>query len=184
MEKKKIELIAVVVVFSLLGLILVRNLTSVSGTQAPPKTVEAPSSLREQLLKAEIMAKRLPEQRKEIAGLEKKLLDRLGDMPLDSDHTWLSRQISRIAGTSGVRDVSQRLVPVTAASAAIEKDLQDKYSVRTWEVTMKAGYHELGEFLDKLERSNGFIEVKDIRITGNEPEGQQIVFTILYLVRK
>ena len=64
------------------------------------------------------------------------------------------------------------------------KEWQAKYDERTSEIRMRCGYHELGNFLDRLESANRFLEVSDISIDGNDPGGRKVVLVIHYLVRK
>jgi len=184
MEKKRIELIAVVGIFSLLGMIILYNLVRLPKSKTSTKGQEAPGSYRAQLLDAELRVKRLPRQRQEVEDLEKKVSAYRNEIPFESDHTWLSRQINSIAAETGVRDVSQRYLQAAPPSLTLDKGWEAKYDERNWEIRMKCGYHEVGNFLGKLESSNRFLEVTDISIEGNEPGGQKVVLVIHYLVRK
>ena len=184
MEKKRIELIAVIGIFSLLGVIVLYNLARLPKSKTSAKGQEAPGSYRAQLQEAELRVKRLPRQRQEVADLEKRVGAYRNEIPFESDHTWLSRQINSIASETGARDVSQRYLQVATPGLRLDREREGKYDERNWEIRMKCGYHELGNFLGKLESSNRFLEVTDISIEGNEPGGQKVVLVIHYLVRK
>ncbi len=184
MEKKKIELIVVIVIFSLLGVILAYNLLLLPRQKTGEKGQEAPGSYRTQLQEAELRIKRLPRQREEVADLQKKVDAYRNEIPLELDHTWLSRQINSIAGETGIRDLSQRYLQASLSNRALDKEWEGKYDERTWEIRMRCGYHELGKFLDRLESSNKFLEVTDIGIDGNDPAGRKVLLVIHYLVRK
>ncbi|MDD5556258.1 MAG: type 4a pilus biogenesis protein PilO [bacterium] len=183
LEKKQIEIIIVAVIFGSLAIVLVSQFVGFSGGTRPPgAAVESRESVRDRLIKAEIMANRLPQQRQEVAALEKELADRRASVPAEADHTWLSRQLSGAAAETGARDVSQRMV--LTPPAAVDKEFEGAYALRGWEIRLRADYHDLGRFLSILEGLNRYIEVTDIVISGNEPEGQEIAFTVLYLARK
>jgi Tfp pilus assembly protein PilO len=134
-------------------------------------------------MKAEMMVKRLPQQRAEVGELQDTADVRVKDIPRALDHTWLSRQISLAAGETGVSDVSQRIVS-GAAPLKMDKELQEKFSEKIWEVRLRGDYHEVGKFLNKLEGANAFLEVTDINVEGNDPGGQKVAVTLRYLVKK
>lgn len=184
MDKKRAELIAVTVIFGLLGVILFNNLVRSPAPKAGAKGRETPGDYRTQLQETELRIKRLPRQRQEVDELQKKVNAYRGEIPLESDHTWLSRQINGIAGETGARDVSQRYLQAAPPSLKLDKEWGAKYDERAWEIRMRCGYHELGRFMDKLENSNKFLEVTDIAIDGNDPGGQKVVLVIHYLVKK
>jgi Tfp pilus assembly protein PilO len=186
LEKKKIEIIAVAVIFSLLAIIVAWQLwpsPSAKGAKGAEKQ-ESPGTYREQLLKAEMAVKHLPQQRAEAAELQSKIDTMGNDIPLETDQTWLSRQINAIAKQVAVGDVSQRFIPAAAGTSPLDADLRAKYAEKTWEIRMRCGYHELGKFLAGLERANRYLEITDISIEGNEPTGQKVVLLVRYLVRK
>ncbi|MEI6633100.1 MAG: type 4a pilus biogenesis protein PilO [Chlamydiota bacterium] len=185
-EKKKIELIAVAVIFSLLAVIVAWQMWPspfAKGSKGREKQ-ESPGSYRDQLLKAEMMVLHLPQQRAEVVDLQSKIDTAANDIPMETDQTWLSRQINAIARQSGVGDVSQRFIPVAAGISSLDADLKAKYAEKTWEIKMQCGYHELGKFLAGIEGTNRFIEITDVSIEGNEPTGQKVVLLVRYLVRK
>ncbi|MCX6340053.1 MAG: type 4a pilus biogenesis protein PilO [Candidatus Aureabacteria bacterium] len=184
MEKKKVEFIAVIGIFSLLAVIVLYNFVRLPKSGTAAKKREAPGSYRAQLLETELRVKRLPRQRQEVADLEKKADAYRNEVPFESDNTWLSRQINSIASETGARDVSQRYLQTAPPSLKLDKEWEGKYDEKTWEIRMRCGYHELGRFLSKLEGVNRFLEVTDISIEGNEPGGQKVVLVIHYLVRK
>jgi len=186
LEKKKVEIIAVAVIFSLLAVIVAWQMwpsPSAKGSKDKEKQ-ESPGSYRDQLLKAEMAVKHLPQQRAEAVNLQSKIDTVANDMPLETDQTWLSRQINVIARQAVVGDVSQRFMPAAAGIASLDADLKAKYDEKTWEIRMRCGYHELGKFLAGLEGANRFLEITDISIEGNEPTGQKVVLLVRYLVRK
>ena len=74
-EKKKIEIIAVTVIFSLLAIVLAYQLWP-SGAQKGakgPERHESPDTYRNQLLKAEMAVKHLPRQREEVETLRRRI---------------------------------------------------------------------------------------------------------------
>lgn len=184
MEKKKVELIAVIGIFSLLAVIGLYNFMRLPKSGTAAKKRESPGSYRTQLLETELRVKRLPRQRQEVADLEKKADACRNEIPFESDNTWLSRQINSIASETGVRDVSQRYLQTAPPRLKIDKEWEGKYDEKTWEIRMRCGYHELGRFLSTLEGVNRFLEVTNISIEGNEPGGHKVVLVIHYLVRK
>lgn len=184
MDKKRVEIIAVVVVFGLLGAILFNNLVRSPASKAGAKGKEAPGDYRTQIEETELRIKRLPRQRKEVEELQQKVDAYRNEIPLESDHTWLSRQINNIASATRARDVSQRYLRAEPPRRKLDNVWAAKYDERAWEIRMRCGYHELGRFLDKLEKTNKFLEVTDVTIDGNDPSGQRVVIVIHYLVKK
>lgn len=185
-EKKKIEIIAVSVIFGLLAVILAYQLWpsgAPKGAKGEEKQ-ESPGTYREQLLKAEMAVKHLPQQREEVAELQRKLDAMAGEIPSENDQTWLSRQINAVSARTAVGDVSQRFIPAVGGGDSLSPELKGRYSERTWEIKMQCGYHELGKFLAGIEGANRFLEITDLSIEGNDPAGQKIVLLVRYLVRK
>ncbi len=184
MDKKRIEIIAVTVIFGLLAVVLFKNLVQSPGSKTGAKGQELSGDYSTQLQETELRIKRLPRQREEVEELQKKVDTYREEIPLESDHTWLSRQINSIASETGARDVSQRYLQAEPPRRKLDKEFGAKYDERAWEIRMRCGYHELGRFLDRLENSNNFLEVTDIAIDGNDPNGQKVVLVIHYLVKK
>lgn len=184
MDKKRVEIIAVIAIFGILAVILFNNLARSPASKPGAKGKEAAGDYRTQLEETELRIKRLPRQRQEVEELQRKVDACREEIPLGSDHTWLSRQINGIASETGARDVSQRYLQAEPPRRKLDKEWAAKYDERAWEIRMRCGYHELGRFLDKLENSNGFLEVTDIAIDGNDPNGQRVVLVIHYLVKK
>jgi len=184
MDKKRVEIIAVIVIFGLLGVILFNNLVRSPGSKTGGKGKEPPGGYQAQLQETELRIKRLPRQRQEVEELQKKLDAYREEIPLEADHTWLSRQINSIAGETRARDVSQRYLQAEPPRHKLDKEWAAKYDERAWEIRMKCGYHVLGRFLDKLEKANDFLEITDITIDGNDLSAQRVVLVIHYLVKK
>ncbi len=185
-EKKKIEIIAVTVIFSLLAIVLAYQLWP-SGAQKGakgPERHESPDTYRNQLLKAEMAVKHLPRQREEVETLRRRIDEAVKEIPLESDQTWLSRQINAISARIAVGDVSQRFIPAAGGGDGLAPELKGRFSERTWEIKMQCGYHELGKFMAGIEGSNRFLEITAFSIEGNEPGGQKVVLLVRYLVKK
>jgi Tfp pilus assembly protein PilO len=184
LEKKQIEIIAVSAMFGLLGIVLAWQLWPAAKAPAGKEPLESPGSYREQLQKAEMAVRSLSRLRTEAEELQRKRDAVVKEVSLETDHTWLSRQVNEHAARAGVRDVSQRYLPAAAGGGSLGDDLKANYSDRTWELRMLCGYHELGQFLAGLEGANRFLEVTDISIEGNDPAGQRVVLIVRYLTGK
>ncbi|MEJ2746126.1 MAG: hypothetical protein P8123_10660, partial [bacterium] len=87
MDKKRVEIIAVVVVFGLLGVILFKNFLQSPGSKTGDKGKEAPGDYRTQLQETELRIKRLPRQRQEVEELQKRVDAYREEIPLETDHT-------------------------------------------------------------------------------------------------
>ncbi|MCX6356601.1 MAG: type 4a pilus biogenesis protein PilO, partial [Candidatus Aureabacteria bacterium] len=162
MEKKQIQLAILGGVIATGVIVLAVNFVRSRPAAVPGAVAESPGTSREQLMKEEVMVKRLPQQRVELAELQKKRDAVAADLPFESDHTWLSRQINQIAAATGVSDVSQRYQAAFAPEVKFEGEAKDRYAEKTWEIRMRCGYHDLGKFLNKIEEANRFLEVKEI----------------------
>lgn len=186
MEKKKIQLIAVIAIFAVIGVVAVIQLMNLPGSGGAAKKAveETPRNYEDRLLKAEMLVKRLLQHRRAVEE-KKELLDQyLYEVPLSSDPAWLTRQINLIADEVGIGEVSQKFRPELASGAKLPEGLAGKYGQRTWELRTKTGYHSIGEFLNRLEETNSFLEVVDINIDGDPPRGHNVSLLIRYLTQK
>lgn len=184
MDKKQIQLAVLIGVVVIVLVVLFYQGVFSSRAGAPSATGGAPVDYRSQLMKVEMMVKNLPQQRQEVVQFKEKVKTYSAEMPLEQDHTWLSRQINQAAAEAGMGDVSQRYQPSVPSDLKLEGELKEHYAERIWEIRMRCGYHELGHFLDRLEAANKFFSVKDINIEGNDPAGQKVTLVVRYLVKK
>ncbi len=184
MEKSKIKIIVLIVVFAVLGGVMLYQLLPASKAPTARKTDEAGSSYEEQLVRAERMVELLPAQKILADDLQKKLKAYDKEVPPESDHTWLSRIINSAARDIGVQELSQKYRPTETADRKLAPELEKQYAEKMWEIRMQCGYHDLGKFLSSLEGSNRFLEIADINVEGNEPGKQKTTLLIRYIARK
>ena len=185
MDKQKKQVIAIVAIFAIIGVVMVYQFMNISkpGTVNVEKSDEKIGNYEQQLSKAEMMVKRLGAHRKIVEEKQNILDEYMKEIPLESDDTWLSRQINIVQRGTGVSVVRQRFREDLSAGIS-DQELGKKYAQRSRVIRLLCGYHELGNFLNRLEESNRFLEIVDINIDGNEPKGQKIEILIRYLVRK
>jgi len=183
-EKKQTQAIVLGVIAVIAGVVLFYQFVIVPGKAGGPAGKGTVVDVKAQLMKDEMLIKSMPQQKAEVELLERRIAEYSKEIPSESDNTWLSKQINRIAGRTGVRDVSQKFLPAYQPELKLTGALGDRYAVKAWEMRMRCGYHELGNFLNALENINRFLEIKSIDIEGNEPDGQEALLLITYLVGK
>ncbi|MCX6355438.1 MAG: type 4a pilus biogenesis protein PilO [Candidatus Aureabacteria bacterium] len=184
MGKNQIQLIVLGAMMLVVTGVLVYQFVITPGKGAPGSAAGAPVDYRSQLIKAEMLVKSIPQQREEVARLGQEVDAYAPEIPMEDDQTWLSRQINKISGMTGMSDVSQRYQGSSVSDFKFEGELQEKYAEKAWEIRMKCGFHELGNFLSELENTSRFLEIKDISIEGNDPGGQKVVLLVQYLARR
>jgi Tfp pilus assembly protein PilO len=184
MDKKKKELAAMAAVFAVLGVVVIYQLMPGSASQPGAKEPGARTDYRERLMRAEHMVKLLPQQKIVGEELHKKLDSYKSQIPLESDHTWLSRRINSISRETGVQDVSQKFRSADTSGRELAPELQGAYVEKVWEIHMRCSYHELGRFLSALEGSAKFLEIMDIGIEGDGTDQQKIMLLICYIAKK
>jgi Tfp pilus assembly protein PilO len=184
MEKKKLETVVLTAVVAVIGAVIIYQFLPAGSPTGKREEAAVGEDYAGRLMRAERLVKILPEQKKLLSEQEQRLENLSAQIPPETDHTWLSRQINEISSEVGVEGVSQRYRPVESAQQRLSPDLKKIYAEKLWEIRMSCGYHELGEFLGRLEGGNGFLEVREIDIEGNDPGKQKIRLLISYIAGK
>ena len=107
------------------------------------------------------------------------LLDRLEGyrkhLPQAPDPSWLSGQAVELADRSGIQLASiLKSAPQTVG----------QFASLTVDLEFSASYHQLGEFLDQVERSDHFLRVERLtvnRASPDQPPAVQLTLGTLYL---
>ena len=164
-EKQKIYILAAIL--SVAGLILYYNLLlrpQFSGFMARNKefsVVKARVKSGEALIANESVIKREYDNLKKQAGdLEKRL-------PGQDQISGLLEDFSNVAESSGVKIL--RLKPIEAPPpVSQQKAANNSYSEFPILIEARAGYHQLGVFVNNLENMDRFIKITDIDIAGTD----------------
>ena len=158
-EKTMLAVIAAVILIVVYFNFLVRPAAS-SLVKIVPKV----SSLRKDIVSAKglisnrgVTEKMRQELSKKLEGLEK-------IFPREREIPRLLESLSKIAGDSGVKILA--IKPVAAVQGQDAKD-SEIYLTIPIEIEARSGYHELGRFLEKLERGERFIMIDNIEINAN-----------------
>ena len=96
-------------------------------------------------------------------------------LPQEPDPSWLVREVVALAQKSGVEIAS---ITQTAPQAL------GQFTLLAASVQFRASYHQLGRFLDDIERSDRFIRVESIHVApfaGEELASIQLTFSTLFL---
>ncbi|MDP3804073.1 MAG: type 4a pilus biogenesis protein PilO, partial [Candidatus Omnitrophota bacterium] len=103
-------------------------------------------------------------------------------LPAEQEIPTLLESLSGMARSSGVK-----IVGITPVAISEEKKQEGQiYREIPILISAKSGYHELGNFLDKLEDSDRFMKVADIEIKANKAaprkhDVEQLVLTYVLL---
>jgi Tfp pilus assembly protein PilO len=186
MEQQKTKVIVLAAVLASVAIVVVVQLSRMpsSSPQGKQEVPEDMGTYEQRLMKAEMMAKRLPQFKSATAELEEQLKASLEEIPPESDHTWLSRQINRIAREIHVGAVSQKFRKGGVPSINFGARAKDDFLGKMWEIRLHCDYHTLGKFIAALERANRFLEIVEVTIRGNESRGQEVLVLVRYVVRK
>ena len=113
----------------------------------------------EDLKHEDILKKRYENMEKEISTYENKL-------PAEREIPLLLEEVSGMAKDSYVK--ISAINPVTTSQPQ-EKDASKVYQRIPILINAKSGYHELGAFINRLEKAKRFMEVSDINIQTEMP---------------
>lgn len=99
--------------------------------------------------------------------------------PKEEDVPVLLGGISAIAGKAGVEMIAVKPVKLEAVGKAPEFDAI--FHEVPIEIFAKGGYHQIGQFINKLESLNKLVEIKDIDITADKATPRRHFFRLLVL---
>lgn len=105
-------------------------------------------------------------------------------LPKEDEVSVIIGGISAIAGKAGVEMIAVKPVKLDAAEkpSAEDKILHEV----PIEIFAKGGYHQIGQFINKLESLDKFVEIKDIEITADKATPRRHFFRLLvstYILR-
>lgn len=113
--------------------------------------------------------------RLEAAKNERKEYEKL--LPREEDVPVLLGGISAIAGKIGIEMIAVRPVKLETAGKALETDTV--FHEVPIEIFAKGGYHQIGQFINKLESLDKFVTIKDIEITADKATPRRHFFRLL-----
>ncbi len=122
------------------------------------------SMLGSNLKIAKPLIARRPKIEKEKARLLAKIATYKKTLPSEEEIPKLLEELSNIAGESGVKLIG--IKPFTKEAVEV-REAGKVYREIPIRVEATSGYHELGQFLAKLEGSTRFIMVKDLAVSAN-----------------
>ena len=167
LQKNKIQMMALVVIFGTLALVLDLNFILRPQIGGVIDLSGRAARMKADLKNAQSDIANIGLFKKEIASYEGKIGSYEKMLPAEKEIPALLEYLSEIAGVSNVRIVG--IVPVTAPVSKDVKDHKDRiYQEIPILITAKSGYHELGAFISKLENSDRFMKVIDIDIKANK----------------
>ncbi len=133
--------------------------------------------LNEQVVNIGSIKKRLESAKAEQEEYDKRF-------PKEEDVPVLLGGISAIAGKAGIEIIAVKPVRLEAAGKAPESDAI--FHEVPIEIFAKGGYHQIGQFINKLESLDKFVEIKDIDITADKATPRRHFFRLLvstYILR-
>ncbi len=111
---------------------------------------------------------RLGQHKVDITSLKEKLVLLKGKARLEEEVPLILDLISRKANQTDVK--IEQIMPVKAAKEELLSDVDGKYILLPIFIQVRAGYHQLGKFLQKLENADMMSFVSELQIEGNESD--------------
>lgn len=143
-----------------------------NGVQADiqAKTTQL-ATLRSQIDRGLATARRLPEFRAEIAGLERKLDELKLILPDQKDAQDILRRVHTLAVQSNLE------IRSFAPKTSTKKALHEEWPI---EMQVEGTYHDLGFFFDRIARFPRIINIGDVQIRGSEAPSSAATITARY----
>ena len=127
------------------------------------------ATLRSQIDRGLATARRLPEFRAEIAGLERKLDELKLILPDQKDAQDILRRVHTLAVQSNLE------IRSFAPKTSTKKALHEEWPI---EMQVEGTYHDLGFFFDRIARFPRIINIGDVEIRGRGAQAQPSAATI------
>ena len=169
-----IALVYIIVVILYLNFVFMPQITKIGSVLVKMAKMQA------DLKAAESDVAKMPNFQKDVT-LYKEKIDRYEKMlPAEKEIPDLLEDLSSIAKSSNVKIVG--ITPVVSKEEKVQKG--QIYKEIPILISAKSGYHELGDFLSKLENSDRFMKVVDIGIkaTGSSPTKHDVELMVLTYV--
>lgn len=181
--KEKQKLYALIAIFGIAGLLLYFNLllkplfSSFVAKNREFRTVRSRVKNEEQMLANEAAIKKQYENfAKQADYFEKRL-------PSQDQISNLLEDFSSVAESSGVKIL--KIKPLEAAAAANkQKAVNNAYDEFPILIEARAGCHQLGDFVNKIETMDRFIKITDVDVAGidKDPRHHDIKMRIITYV--
>jgi len=179
-EKALVLVLSAIFLLAIYYLILLRPVIGKLNTLLP-KVYEVKRDLKD--ARFLITNKALIEKKKEELLLKLEEYEKI--FPAEREIPKLLENLSSIAGESNVRIVSTRpFVKEDYSRNGVPKIYQEI----PIEIVAKSGYHQLGQFLQKLETGDRYIMIKDVKISANQynikSQDVQLIASTYILIKK
>jgi Tfp pilus assembly protein PilO len=158
-EKTLLTLLAAVIFIAVYFHLLIRP-AIVQLMDLAPKV----STLRRNLSGARTLIKNRPIIERRQSELKQKIDEFEKIFPREREIPKLLEKLSGIAAESGVKIVGTKPIGLEEYGQDDEGEI---YQVIPIEIIARSGYHELGDFLQKLEMAKRFVMIKDLKISAN-----------------
>jgi Tfp pilus assembly protein PilO len=116
---------------------------------------------REKIQNAHKIKERYAATEARIAGLQAK-------MPRQTDPSWIIATVGEIEKKLNVK--AQKIVPYTekAQPGAQQDEENTLYADRFAQIDLKAGYHQIGQFINELENNVKYLQILNVSIEGDK----------------
>jgi Tfp pilus assembly protein PilO len=129
-----------------------------------------PQQRRVSLIQAQVAQEQATQEMQQaVAALLDDLEAQRRQLPQEPDPSWLVREVVAVAQQSGVQLTTITQEPVQPF---------DQYTRLGVTLQLNASYHQLGAFLDELERSPAFIRVERIGLTRGVEDDKPAVIQV------
>jgi type IV pilus assembly protein PilO len=117
--------------------------------------------LRMEIAKGQMVARRLPEFRSQVADLETRLAQLKAVLPEEKDAAEILRRIQTLAVQSSLE--VKRFKPAPPVTKQLHAEVP-------YTVEIEGGYHNLGLFFDRVSKFPRLINISDISIRGKDKQ--------------
>ncbi|MDD5450057.1 MAG: type 4a pilus biogenesis protein PilO [Candidatus Omnitrophica bacterium] len=115
----------------------------------------------------------LGETKKRLEALKAEQIKYKEVFPTEEEVPVLLGDFSSIAGKLGIDIIAVKPVKLT------EKQDEGLFHEVPIEISAKGGYHQMGQFINKLETLNKFMEIKDVEVVADKTTPRRHYFRIL-----
>ncbi len=129
--------------------------------------------LSDDISRAKTDIQRLPQYKKQMAGLEAKIADENGKMELREEVPLILEHLSQIALKHDVK--INQIMPNNIDSEIILENEDRVYYSMPIEIEARAGYHNFGKFIDAVEKGGIFLKVKTMMVASSGDKREHVI---------
>jgi len=170
-EKKLLGICVLLIIVTVVGAVALPRLGLLARVREATTARGQLLEMQDQLEQAKAKEKALPQLRQEIEAAEAKIAQVESRLPNDKQAPEMFQELNDLAGIANQEYLSMEAKPTVEKGAYIEIP---------FEIKLAADYHDLGRYINMIERSNRFamIDRLDIEYDFEDPFNQDVTLTV------